>query len=208
MLITRSLTFSYDHRATFQFPDISLEAGTDLLILGKSGIGKTTLLHLMAGLLSPGTGHVELMGTELQTLSPAKLDRFRGRHIGLVFQRPHFIRSLSLQENLALVQYLAGKRQDKARSQQVLESLDIAHKRYDRPHLLSQGEQQRATIAMAVLNNPQLILADEPTSSLDDTNCLNVASLLKQQAATTGAQLVVITHDHRLKAHFQNSILL
>ncbi len=208
MLITRSLTFSYDHRATFQFPDISLEAGTDLLILGKSGIGKTTLLHLMAGLLSPGTGHVELMGTELQTLSPAKLDRFRGRHIGLVFQRPHFIRSLSLQENLALVQYLAGKRQDKARSQQVLESLDITHKRYDRPHLLSQGEQQRATIAMAVLNNPQLILADEPTSSLDDTNCLNVASLLKQQAATTGAQLVVITHDHRLKAHFQNSILL
>ena len=208
MLITRSLTFSYDHRATFQFPDISLEAGNDLLILGKSGIGKTTLLHLMAGLLSPGAGRVELMGTVLHTLSPAKLDRFRGRHIGLVFQRPHFIHSLSLQENLALVQYLAGKKQNKMWVGQVLESLDIDHKRYDRPHRLSQGEQQRAAIAMAVLNHPQLILADEPTSSLDDTNCLNVATLLKQQATTTGAQLVVITHDHRLKAHFQNSILL
>ena len=208
MLVTRSLTFTYDQKNAFLFPDISLKPGDDLLILGPSGIGKTTLLHLMAGLLSPQSGHVELLGTILHTLPVKQLDRFRGRHIGLVFQRPHFIRSLSLQENLALVQYLAGKKQDKKRITKILSSLDIEDKRYKRPYALSQGEQQRAAIAMAALNNPQLILADEPTASLDDKNCLGVVSLLKDQAAATKAQLVIITHDHRLKPHFQNHIEL
>ncbi|MEM9857474.1 MAG: ATP-binding cassette domain-containing protein [Bacteroidota bacterium] len=208
MLSTQSLIFAYDQENTFSFPDISLEDGEDLLILGPSGIGKTTLLHLLAGLLLPDTGQVELMGTVLHKLPTRQLDKFRGAHIGLVFQRPHFIRSLSLQENLALVQYLAGKKQDRNRGREILRSLDIEDKRHKRPHSLSQGEQQRATIAMAVLNNPQLILADEPTASLDDENCKNVVTLLKDQAKATGAQLVIITHDKRLKAHFKNCITL
>ncbi|MEM6525247.1 MAG: ATP-binding cassette domain-containing protein [Bacteroidota bacterium] len=208
MLNTRSLTFAYDHENTFSFPDISLEQGEDLLILGPSGIGKTTLLHLLAGLLFPKSGHVELMGTVLHDLPTKQLDQFRGTHIGLVFQRPHFVRSLSLQENLALVQYLAGKKQDQKRLKEVLRSLDIESKQSKRPYSLSQGEQQRATIAMAVLNDPQLILADEPTASLDNDNCENVVTLLKDQAASTGAQLVIITHDRRLKVHFKNHIEL
>ncbi|MEM1407060.1 MAG: ATP-binding cassette domain-containing protein [Bacteroidota bacterium] len=208
MLITRSLTFAYDQENAFHFPDISLDPGGDLLILGPSGIGKTTLLHLLAGLLSPNSGHIELLGTVLNKLPTKKLDRFRGRHIGLVFQRPHFIQSLSLQENLALVQYLTGEKQDQKRVRKILSSLDIEDKRNKRPYSLSQGEQQRAAIAMAVLNNPQLILADEPTASLDDKNCLSVVSLLKDQAAATNAQLVIITHDKRLKPHFKNCVTL
>ena len=208
MLQTRGLCFAYSQQARFSFPDIGLGQGENLLILGESGIGKTTLLHLMAGLLTPQSGSVELMGTKLHTLSSAKLDRFRGEHIGLVFQRPHFIEALNLQENLALVQYLSGKPKDKQRIKNVLESLGIGHKRTEKPNQMSQGEQQRAAIAVAIINNPQLILADEPTASLDDKNCEKVAVLLKEQAHATGSQLVIITHDHRLKQQFPNSLVL
>ncbi len=208
MLTTRSLRFTYDQKIEFQFPDIQLGVGNSLLILGESGIGKTTLLHLIAGLLEPSSGSVELMGSVLHDLSHAQLDRFRGRHIGLVFQRPHFIQALSLRENLELVQYLAGKPRDRERIREVTESLGIGQKLSVKPRRLSQGEQQRAAIALAVINRPQLILADEPTSSLDDKNCAKAASLLKEQAASTGAQLVIITHDQRLKDQFQNTMQL
>ncbi|NJN24897.1 MAG: ATP-binding cassette domain-containing protein [Cyclobacteriaceae bacterium] len=208
MVKVRALFFAYNKQTCFRFPDIDLEAGRNLLVLGESGIGKTTLLHLLAGLLWPKSGSVEVMGTVLHEMSLAKLDRFRGRHIGLVFQRPHFVLALSLAENLALVQYLAGKQQDKNRISEVLDSLGIRHKLHEKPYRLSQGEQQRAAIALAVVNNPRLILADEPTSSLDDKNCMKVAALLKEQASATGAQLIIITHDQRLKAQFQNTLIL
>jgi putative ABC transport system ATP-binding protein len=208
MFKTRSLVFAYNQPTEFRFPDIDLEAGQNLLVLGESGIGKTTLLHLMAGFLRPASGRVVLMDTVLHELSSARLDRFRGRHIGLVFQRPRFVNALSVQENLALVQHLAGKQQDKHRISQVLENLGIGHKYHDKPHRLSQGEQQRAAIALAVVNSPQLILADEPTSSLDDKNADRVADLLKEQATATGAHLIIITHDQRLKAQFQNTLTL
>ena len=203
MFKAQSLIFAYNDQTSFRFPDIDLPAGEDLLILGESGIGKTTLLHLMAGLLRPKAGSVELMKTNLNELPAGKLDRFRGRHIGLVFQRPHFVHALSLQENLALVQYLAGKPQDSNKIKEVLNRLGIGHKLSEKPYRLSQGEQQRAAIALAVVNNPQLILADEPTSSLDDKNCARVAALLKEQASATDAQLIIITHDQRLKEQFQ-----
>ncbi len=208
MFKTQSLTFAYDGSAHFNFPDIALDTGENLLILGESGIGKTTFLHLMAGLLKPISGRMELLGTSLHQLSTIELDRFRGRNIGLVFQRPHFVHSLSLYENLALVQHLAGKKQDAKRIENVLEGLSISHKIGEKPHRLSQGEQQRAAIALAVVNRPQLILADEPTSSLDDKNCTKVIALLKEQSLETGARLIIITHDQRLKNHFQNSVQL
>ncbi|MEM9022409.1 MAG: ATP-binding cassette domain-containing protein [Bacteroidota bacterium] len=208
MLKTRSLCFAYNRKTAFRFPDIHLDEGENLLVLGASGIGKTTLLHLIAGLLRPASGSVELMGTALNDLSPAQLDRFRSRNIGLVFQRPHFVQALNVQENLALVQYLAGRPRDKKRIQEVGASLGIGDKLAEKPRRLSQGEQQRVSIALAVINNPRLILADEPTASLDDNNCANVAALLKAQAATTGAQLMIITHDQRLKDAFQNTLTL
>ena len=208
MFKVQSLFFAYNKSTNFHFPDIKLAAGENLLILGESGIGKTTFLHLMAGLLRPGSGSVELMGTKLHDLPIEKLDRFRGQHIGLVFQRPYFVHALTLRENLALIQYLAGKKQDKNRIMEVFDSLGISHKFSEKPYRMSQGEQQRASIALAVVNSPQLILADEPTSSLDDKNSMKVASLLKEQASATGAQLIIITHDQRLKGQFQNTLQL
>jgi len=208
MFKTESLFFAYNESNYFRFPDIELIAGEDLLILGESGIGKTTLLHLMAGLLRPQSGSIELLGTTYNALSTKKLDAFRGKHIGLVFQRPHFVSALSLRENLELVQHLAGRPRNPGRIKHVAESLGIADKLKEKPQRMSQGEQQRAAIALAVVNNPDLILADEPTSSLDDKNCMKVATLLKQQAADTDATLVLITHDQRLKNLFQKTLEL
>ena len=208
MIQTESLTFQYTKETSFAFPDISLEKGEHLLMLGKSGIGKTTLLHLLAGILSPKGGKVVVEGQELSALSNVKLDRFRGQHVGLIYQKPHFVQSLTLKENMFLVQYLAGKKQDLDRVKEVLTQLDMQDQLNKSPNKLSQGQQQRASIAMAMLNKPAVILADEPTSSLDDENCTKVIQLLKDQSEEVGASLIVITHDARLKDQFQNSIAL
>jgi putative ABC transport system ATP-binding protein len=208
MLRTTSLRFSYNKQTGFHFPNIELASGEKLLILGPSGSGKTTLLHLISGLLRPTEGSVELDGTLVHKLSVSKLDRFRGRNIGLVFQRPNFIQALSLEENLNLVQYLSGKRKNNNRVREVAAGLGIEHKLRANPNMMSQGERQRAAIALAVINSPQLILADEPTSSLDDINCWKVTNLLKQQATATMAQLIIVTHDQRLKEQFQKTVTL
>lgn len=208
MLKTESLTFAYHKNSAFSFPDIELKKKQKLLILGESGIGKTTLLHLLAGLLKPNSGSIEFLGQQFQDLSSIELDRFRGKHIGMVFQRPHFIKALSLGENLELLQYFAKLPKDKKRIMEVASSLGLESKILKKPHQLSQGEQQRAAIAMAVINHPNLILADEPTANLDDKNCERVIDLLLSQAEKTEAQLIVITHDQRLKNQFNNRLEL
>ncbi|WPR76747.1 ABC transporter ATP-binding protein [Algoriphagus sp. NG3] len=207
MLKTNALSFEYDANNRFEFPDLSVEEGADLLILGESGIGKTTFLHLIAGLLPPKTGKIFIDETDITRLTGKELDAFRGKNIGIVFQRPHFIHSLTLGENLAMIQYL-GKKSDPDRIKSVLDGLGLLSKINDRPHLLSQGEQQRAAIALAVVNQPKLILADEPTAALDDKNCIKVMELLRSQTKSNKASLIIITHDQRLKAQFNNAVTL
>ena len=207
MIKTKEVKFNYDNQVFFDFPDINLKSGENLLIIGNSGIGKTTLLHLLAGLLKLNSGSIELFGKELRKLSSYQLDRFRKNNIGIIFQRPHFVNSLTVKENLQLAQYIADKKDDD-RIESILKNLNIFDKSNKITNKLSQGEKQRASIALAIVNSPKLILADEPTSSLDDNNCSNVIKLLKKQATEFGAQLIVITHDSRLKKHFKKSIEL
>lgn len=207
MIQTKKLNFKYNDQAAFSFPDINLGKNENLLIIGSSGIGKTTLLHLLAGLLQSDSGSINLYGQDISQLTQYELDRFRGQNIGIVFQKPHFVNSLSVKENLQLAQYL-GNKVSQGRIDDVLSSLNILDKKNKNPKKLSQGEKQRACIAMAIVNSPKLILADEPTSSLDDENCDRVIKLLKKQASEFNAQLVVITHDNRLKKHFKKSIKL
>tara|TARA_X000001036_G_scaffold437978_1_gene484638 strand:+ start:651 stop:1274 length:624 start_codon:yes stop_codon:yes gene_type:complete len=207
MIKTKDLAFNYDNQVFFKFPNINLKSNEDLLIIGSSGIGKTTLLHLLAGLLNSNSGSIELFGKELNQLSSHQLDRFRKNNIGIVFQRPHFVNSLTVKENLQLAQYIGNKKNNN-RIDSILKNLNISDKSNKKTNLLSQGEKQRASIALAIVNSPKLILADEPTSSLDDSNCSNVIKLLKKQATEYGAQLIVITHDSRLKKHFNKSIEL
>jgi putative ABC transport system ATP-binding protein len=124
-----------------------------------------------------------------------------------VFQKPHFINSLTVKENLQLAQYIANKNNDEL-IENVLKNLNILNKSNKMTNELSQGEKQRVSIALSIANSPKLILADEPTSSLDDDNCSDVIKLLKKQATDYGAQLIVITHDNRLKKHFKKSLEL
>ena len=207
MIQTKKLNFKYNDQAAFSFPDINLGKNENLLIIGSSGIGKTTLLHLLAGLLQSDSGSINLYGQDISKLTQYELDRFRGQNIGIVFQKPHFVNSLTVKENLQLAQYL-GNKVNQGRIDDILRSLNILDKKNKNPKKLSQGEKQRACIAMAIVNSPKLILADEPTSSLDDENCDRVIKLLKKQASEFNAQLVVITHDNRLKKHFKKSIKL
>ena len=207
MIKTESLKFSYDGEKYFDFPDINLVSGEDLLIIGNSGIGKTTLLHLLAGILKPESGSINISGTDISKFSDTELDKFRGDNIGIVFQKPHFISSLTINENLKLAKYLSPSKTS-GDAKKILESLDIKDKYQQKPNQLSEGEKQRASIALALINSPGLILADEPTSSLDDFNCDNVIKLLKTQAKDHKAQLIVITHDARLKKHFKNNLNL
>ena len=207
MINTKGLNFKYNDQASFSFPDINLAKDENLLIIGSSGIGKTTLLHLLAGLLESNSGSINLYGQDISKLTQHQIDKFRGQNIGIVFQKPHFVNSLTVKENLQLAQYL-GNKKDQNRIIDILSSLDILDKENKKPKKLSQGEKQRASIAMAIVNSPKLILADEPTSSLDDENCDRVINLLKKQASEFKAQLIVITHDNRLKKHFKKSIKL
>ena len=206
MIETKSLEFSYDNSFVFKFPDIKLKSNENLLVLGNSGIGKSTLLHNLAGILRPKSGSIKIFDQDISKLSELELDKFRGQNIGIVFQRSHFVNSLSVGENLELAQFLG--RNKKGNIKETLDNLKILDKINKKPKELSQGERQRASIALAIINSPKLILADEPTSSLDDTNCSNVIKILKEQALKYQAQLIVITHDSRLKKHFKKSISL
>ena len=136
------------------------------------------------------------------------MDSFRGKNIGIVFQTAHFIRSLTVEENLMVAQQLSGNKIDKSLIFNFLQKLNLSHKLKSKPNELSIGEAQRANIARALINAPSLILADEPTSALDDKNAEEVIKLLEQQAAEVNATLLIVTHDGRLKSYFNNQISL
>lgn len=209
MLQTENLTFHYKQKvASFNFPNISLKAQENLLILGKSGIGKTTFLHLLAGLLTPISGKILIDDITINSLSQSKLDVFRGQYIGLVFQKNFAVKTLSVLENLQARLFFSKKTINYEEIDKLLEQLGIKDCKKSKIYELSEGQLQRLGIALSVIHKPKVILADEPTSSLDDDNCKIVMELLIKQAKQTKANLIVITHDHRIQSFFQNSITL
>ncbi|RKR13085.1 putative ABC transport system ATP-binding protein [Maribacter vaceletii] len=209
MVQTNNLTFKYNNKeAVFQFPNITLQEQESLLILGKSGIGKTTLLHLLAGLLQPTSGSVVIDELDINALSHSQLDNFRGQNIGLVFQKSHAITSLSVYDNLKARLFFSKKNINRTEIDILLEQLDLTNTKYSTINELSEGQLQRLGIAMAVIHGPKIILADEPTSSLDNENCSIVMHLLQQQAQKNKANLIVITHDARITSSFKNVLTL
>ena len=202
MIILEDLSFGYANHKVLSIPHLEVKESQHLLVLGASGSGKTTLLHILGGLLAPQKGKVVIGETDIYKLSGTQRDKYRGQNIGLVFQKAHLISALSVQDNLLLAQYLAGTAQDAGRVKEVLSDLGLGEKRKKKVKELSQGEQQRVTIARALLNRPRIILADEPTASLDDENANKVINLLKGQAEQYNASLMIATHDQRVKDQF------
>ena len=201
MLRVAELVAGYGGVAVARLPALEVEAGGAALLLGPSGSGKTTLLLALAGLAAVFGGRVLVDGVETSALAPRARRALRARAIGFVFQDLHLIAGLSTLENVLLAPYAAGLPQDRARALQLLHALGLADHAHRPAETLSRGQAQRAAIARAMLLRPRLILADEPTASLDDAACELVADLLLRAAAETGAALVIATHDQRLRAH-------
>jgi len=208
MLSAKDIRFSYDAQNTFEFPDFSCGAGEKKLILGSSGTGKTTFLHLLTGLLKPSSGEVKMHNTNFSQLSNSQLDKFRGKHLGLVFQTAHFINALNVRENLQMPLSLNGMKNGNQRIDTLLDRLQIGHKANSKISNLSIGERQRVSIARSLIHKPDIIFADEPTSALDDKNTDYVINLLEEQADHEGAALVIVTHDNRLKTRYSNRVEL
>ena len=206
MFRTEGLSYTFDTGFNLDYPDLNIAQGDQCLILGESGSGKTTLLHMIGGLRKPINGKVLIDEKDLYSLPSAQLDRFRGKHIGIIFQTSHFVSALNVLENLLLAQKLASQALDKARALHLLDRLNIVDKAANNVNNLSQGEQQRVAIARALINRPDVILADEPTSALDDKNTEQVIVLLKEQASEENTTLVVVSHDNRLISRFDNYI--
>ncbi|MBD3724166.1 MAG: ATP-binding cassette domain-containing protein [Flavobacteriaceae bacterium] len=208
MISTSGITFSYSKDQLFHMPDLYCEAGNTILITGDSGKGKTTYLHILAGLLKPKTGEILIDKVNMVTLSESKSDKFRGKNIGLVLQKSHFVASLTVLENLEMASWLATGKKNATRAKELLAKLDIADQANKLPNQLSIGQQQRVSIARALMNDPKVLLADEPTSSLDDKNAEKVIQLLTDLSKEYKAALVIVTHDARIKERFTNKITM
>ncbi|MFD2582187.1 ABC transporter ATP-binding protein [Pedobacter vanadiisoli] len=208
MIKISSLAHVYDKGRRLKFPYWEIADMEQWLLLGASGCGKSTLLNIISGLLKPTEGEVLINGTDLYTLPARKLDRFRGRHVGIIFQRPHLIRSLDVLDNLELAAVMAGLPVDHERNLSLLAGLGIAGLAKNYPDELSQGQLQRVSVARALVNKPDLLIADEPTSSLDDENANQVIQMLTTQAKDNGAALIIATHDQRVREHIAKTYLL
>lgn len=208
MFLLSKVLHHYDKHTVLNLSHWEGAQGSHCLVVGPSGSGKTTLLHIMAGLLTPQQGDLVIADQHLKYLSPSALDRFRGQNIGIVFQRQHLIKALTVFDNLMLARYLAGLPQDKKRIAAVLTQLNMTTQQNAYPHTLSQGQVQCVALARAIINCPQIILCDEPTASLDDMHCQQVLDLLENQAKEYHATLVIATHDARVKQRFTTQLKL
>lgn len=202
------LSFSYDDRRVVDLGRFELAKGASLAVIGPSGCGKTTLLHLLAGLIRPDTGRIHVLGQDLSELSDTALDRFRGRSIGLVFQRFHLLPALNVRENILLALKLARSKPDSEKVEALFHRLGLEGLERHKPSTLSEGQAQRVAIARALVHGPPIVMADEPTSALDDGNAAEAIELLRESVVAAGAALLVVTHDQRVRGLLDSELEL
>ena len=204
MISTRQLAYRYTGGPELRFDDVDVAQGGVLLLRGASGSGKSTWLALAAGLLSPREGNMTVAGQSIQALGKAAGDAWRARTIGFLPQRLHLSAALTVHGNLALAQWAVGQPLQEGRIAEALTALDVQALADRRPAQLSGGQAQRVALARAVLLKPSVILADEPTASLDDEAAAASLALLRVTAQQQGATLVIATHDSRVGAFFKD----
>ena len=206
MLAVRAVSHHYANTPVLAASDFELARNEHCALIGASGVGKTTLLHILAGILRPITGSVTLVGEALYP-TVGRDDRWRASRIGVIPQKLHLLPSLSALDNVRLAQYFVSNADDDS-ARALLGDLGLHARLHARPENLSVGEQQRVAIARAIVNKPRLLLADEPTSSLDDANAERAIDLLFEAARMTGSLLVVATHDARVRTRFARQVHL
>ena len=176
----------------------SVNKGEFVAIIGASGSGKSTLLHLLGGVDRPTSGKVFVDGTDIYALDENKLAIFRRRHLGLIYQFYNLIPVLNVEENMTLPLLLDEQKVDQNHLKELLKTLNLSNRVGHLPNQLSGGQQQRVSIGRALINNPALILADEPTGNLDSKNGMEIVDLLKMFNKNYNQTLIIITHDERI----------
>jgi ABC-type lipoprotein export system ATPase subunit len=202
-----------DVRKTFREPDGSplpilnikefhVAAGEQAVLMGKSGCGKTTLLHVIAGISRPDAGVVQIDGCDIVRLNEASRDRFRADKIGYVFQTFNLLPGFSAFENVLLGMSFAGTRPDPSRARRLLDRVGLSHRLSHRPAMLSVGEQQRVAVARALANRPKLLLADEPTANVDSAHQQQIIDLVRGTCQDEKVALLLVTHTPEVAEQF------
>ena len=198
MISTKGLTYRYPGGPALEFDDVDVPQGAVLLLNGASGSGKSTWLALVAALLTPTEGQLTVAGQTLGTLNKVSADAWRAANVGFLPQKLHLSAALTVRQNLAMAQWAANRSQDDARIMAALRALGVEALAQRKPSQLSGGQAQRVALARAVLMQPRIILADEPTASLDDASAADAEGLLQSTAKRHNATLVIATHDARV----------
>ena len=198
--LVKNLDFIIANNTILSELNFSLDNGSHLIISGPSGSGKSTLINLMSGLYRPTSGHVSFESNDYSKLTDKDIDEMRAKNFGLIFQRLHLIKHLTVEQNILL-----GFNKIKLPNiEKLIEDIGLTAKKKQLAKDLSFGESQRVAIARGVVNNPKIIFADEPTSSLDDENTTKVLKLISAQANKNKSSIVISTHDERVKKFFKN----
>jgi lipoprotein-releasing system ATP-binding protein len=202
MIEVKELHKSYGTTEVLKGVNGRISKGDFITIVGASGAGKSTLLHLVAGLDSYNSGSISFNGLSLGNLSKKELNDYRNNHVGLVFQFHNLLPELTALENITLPRWISGQMDDSAerKANELLQLLSIEHRAHHLPNEMSGGEQQRVAIARALINEPALLLADEPTGNLDSANAAAVHELLLKLNQELGQTIVVVTHNKELAA--------
>lgn len=202
MLEARDLTKRYGNLHVLQGVSIDIAAGELVSIVGSSGAGKSTLLHLLGTLDKPDSGSISLRGKRVDQLNARELALFRNRHIGFVFQFHHLLPEFTAWENVCVPGWIAGNNSDalKKRAMQLLDRLGVAARAEHKPNELSGGEQQRVAVARALINQPDIILADEPTGNLDSKHAHELHDLFLSLSREFNQTFLVVTHNEALAA--------
>ena len=208
LLTTEGVILERERRAFASLPDLHVHSGQAVALVGPSGSGKSTAVLALAGVRKPLHGDVAIGSTYLWRLPSGDRDRFRGRRIGLVFQSFHLIDALTVTQNVAMAGHCAGQQPDPRRIDYLLDHLGLLSLGRRRPDQISHGEAQRVAVARAVFNKPSVILADEPTSSLDDSHAEQLTTMLRDLAVREAAALVIATHDARVRRMVHQTVAM
>jgi ABC-type lipoprotein export system ATPase subunit len=182
--------------------EFHVAAGEQMVLVGRSGGGKTTLLHIIAGISRPDAGQVRIDGCDITRLSEAALDRFRARNLGYVFQTFNLLPGFSALENVMLGMSFTRNHRDGARARHLLDRVGLGHRLRHKPAMLSVGEQQRVAVARALVNRPKLLLADEPTANVDAGHQRQIIDLVRETCREEQVALVLVTHTPEVAGQF------